>query len=139
MENTDIFMEHENIFQIDYEGQKIKKSEAFIKWQVEMKKRYGNDAKLFKCNIDKIYYYGSIQDCRTIPLYKMKCPICKYTNCYYCSRHIRDNYDCGNCCMYRRIHCFFFQSKNSFTSDRERNEYSYHQLYIFFLYLFLVL
>ncbi len=133
MENTDIFMEHENIFQIDYEGQNLQKSEAFIKWQDEMKKRYGNDAKLFKCNKDKIYYYGSIQDCKTIPLYKVKCPICKYTNCYYCSRHFRDIYDYGNCCIYRKIHCLFFQSKNSFTIDRERNEYTYHQEYIIFL------
>ena len=133
MENTDIFMEHENIFQIDYEGQNIKDSEAFIKWQDEMKKRYGNDAKLFKCNKDKIYYYGSIQDCKTIPLYKVKCPICKYTNCYYCSRHVRDYYDYGNCCISRRIHCLFFQSKNSFTKDIETNKHNYREQYIFFL------
>ena len=133
MENTDIFMEHENIFQIDYEGQNLIKSEAFIKWQVEMKKRYGNDAKLFKCNNDKIYYYGSIQDCRTIPLYKVKCPICKYTICYYCSRHVDDFCDAGNCCIYRRIHCLFFQGNFIFIKDKESRKCDFLVLYIIFL------
>ena len=76
MENTDNFIKHENIFQIDYKGQNIKKSEQFIKWQDEMKKIYGNDAKLFKCKNDGVYYYGSSKECKTIPFYKVKCPKC---------------------------------------------------------------
>ena len=95
-----------------------------------MKKRYGNDAKLFKCNKDKIYYYGSIQDCRTIPLYKVKCPICNNNNCYYCSSHVKYYTDAGNCCIYRRIHCLFFQSKNSFTRDIQRDQDIYLMYYI---------
>ena len=137
MENTDDLLGHENKFLIDYEGQKIEKSESFIKWQIEMKKIYGNDAKLFKCNIDNAYFYASSNECKKIPLYKAKCPTCKYTICYYCSRHVNDRNDKGRCCIYRRIYCIFFQDGFYFKRRHVFDNYRNSLIYKIFLIPFL--
>ena len=107
----------ENKFKIEYFGQDLKKNESFIQWQNEMKKIYGNDAKLFKCKRDKICYYGKFSDCKKLPLYKIKCPICDLSNCYFCSKHIDDYVDHGKCCLSRRIYCLFFQDAFEFIEN----------------------
>ena len=99
----------ENKFEIEYFGQDLNKNESFINWQNEMKKIYGNDAKLFKCKKDKIFYYGRLSDCKKIPIYKIKCPICNLSYCYFCSKHLDDYVDHGKCCLTRRFYCLFLQ------------------------------
>ena len=74
-----------------------------------MKKIYGNDAKLFKCKKDKIFYYATLSDCKKTPLYKIKCPICKSSTCYFCSKDTDYIHDSGKCCLHRRIYCLFLQ------------------------------
>ena len=106
-----------NKFQIEFVGQNLEKNESFIKWKNKMKEIYGNDAKLFKCRKDKIYYFGKKSDCLKNPLYKIKCPICQLGNCYFCSKHTSDSYDVGYCCLYRRLYCLFFQK--NIHSDEE--------------------
>ena len=118
----------ENKFEIEYFGQNLNKNESFIQWQTEMKKIYGRDAKLFKCKKDKIFYYGSSNDCKKIPFYKIKCPICKNTNCYFCSNHINDELDHGKCCLIRRIYCLFFQDGYEFI-NKVYNENDFDSFY----------
>ena len=77
------WINRENKFEVEYFGQNLNKKELFIQWQNEMKKIYGNDAKLFLCKNDKIFYYRRSSDCKKIPFYKIRCPICKLTNCYF--------------------------------------------------------
>ena len=113
----------ENKFEIEFLGQNLNKNESFIQWQTEMKKIYGNDAKLFKCKEDKILYYGKFSDCKKIPIFKIKCPICKRSNCYFCSKHIDDYLDNGKCCLSRRIYCLFFQEAFEFINDPHRDDF----------------
>ena len=129
MENEANLLEKfvENKYEMEFEGQNLKKSESFIKWQNEMKKIYGNDAKLFKCKTDKIYYYAKKSDCKKVPLYKQKCPKCNCTNCYFCSKHIDDSYDRGDCCVYRRVYCLLFQERN------KSDEQIFDKMFCFFI------
>ena len=39
----------------------------------EMLKKYGNDAKLFNCIYDNLYFYVPYNDCKSMPYYLRKC------------------------------------------------------------------
>ena len=127
----------ENKFEMEYFGQNLNKNESFIQWQNEMKKIYGKDAKLFKCKKDKIFYYGRFSDCKKEPLYKIKCPICKLSNCYFCSKHLDDYVDYGKCCLSRRIYYLFFQDAFEFLGDDDYSSFFLKSLE-FFLFLYSV-
>jgi len=118
----------ENKFEFEYFGQSINKKELFIQWQNEMKKIYGSDAKLFLCKKDKIFYYSRSSDCKEIPFYKIRCPICNLTNCYFCSNHIDDKNDHGKCCLSRRIYCLFFQDGYNYLNE-DYNAYDVDSYY----------
>ena len=96
-----------------------------------MKKIYGNDAVLFKCQKDKIYFYSSKVECQKIPMYKQICPICKLTICYYCSRHINDDYDNGRCCLSRRFYCAINQ--DGFLVINKHYNYAYPEIWNIFI------
>ena len=133
MENEEIITENnldnpQNLFMNDYYGQNLKKNESFIKWKNEMKKIYGNDAVLFECKKDKVYFYASKAECKKIPMYKQICPICNFTICYYCARHIRDNYDNGRCCFLRRLYCAINQDGFLFINDKNHYNYAYPEI-----------
>jgi len=123
----------ENKFKIEYFGQNLKKNKSFIQWQNEMKKYYGKDAKLFKCKKDKIFYYAKFRDCKKLPLYKTKCPICDLSNCYFCLKHTDDGADDGKCCLSRRIYCLFFQAGFAFIENDDNDEYFFDYLKIFLI------
>ena len=85
MENEVEFIDENNKFEIfrpEYENQKIKNNQNFINWENSIFKKYGNDAKLFKCTKDKIYFYTSNKDCMDYPFYACRCPECNYFVCY---------------------------------------------------------
>ena len=107
--NDKMISKSENAFKIEYIGQTLKINAKFRDWKNKMLIKYGNNAKLFHCKYDNIYFYTTNNDCKSIPYYKSKCPICGRSICYYCSRYTIDNYDRGRCCIKRRIYCIFFQ------------------------------
>ena len=117
-ENNTENNESKNLFKIEFNGQNLKNNKLFKKWQNEMKKIYGNDAVLFKCQEDEIYFYASKVECKKIPMYKQICPICNFTICYYCSRHIKDNCDNGKCCISRRFYCAINQDGFVFFNNK---------------------
>ena len=106
--NQILINRQENKFEIEYLGQNLKNNESFIEWQKEMKKLYGNDAKLFKCLKDKIYFYSKATDCKEDILYEENCPICKFKICYYCSKQLKNDFDKRKCCTIRRFYWLFF-------------------------------
>ena len=110
-----------NKYEMEFFGQSLKKNESFIKWQNEMKKIFGNDAKLFNCKKDKIYYYANSNDCKKFSFAK-KCPICDSSICYFCSKYIY----VGNskCCLYRRIYCLFFKDAFVIIDNKDHNFYA---------------
>ena len=96
------------IFRPEYENQKIKNNQNFINWENSIFKKYGNDAKLFKCTKDKIYFYTSNKDCMDYPFYACRCPVCNYFICYYClGRTDHDHAEFGQCCIRRRLYYSF--------------------------------
>ena len=65
-----------NIFKLDYEGQSLKDNIKFELWKTKMLNKYGNNAKLYKCKIDNIYFYSSIKN-----NFGMGCPSCQNLIC----------------------------------------------------------
>ena len=117
MENDDkneIFTEDkefnlDNVFKLDYENQNYKDKQQFQNWQNSMFKKYGDNARLFKCVDDNILFYTSDEDCKNYPLFKSTCPCCKGDVCYYCHRSSKDSYGNGTCCLSRKFYCLFFK------------------------------
>ena len=73
-----------NAFKFDYPDQNFDKDIKYQEWKNSMIKKYGKDAKLFKCLKDKIYFYSSYLDCISSPCYRVKCPQCKEYICHFC-------------------------------------------------------
>jgi hypothetical protein len=112
-ENEVEFINKNNNFEIfrpDYENQNIKNNQNFINWENSIFKKYGNDAKLFKCTKDNIYFYTSNKDCIDYPYYVCHCPECNYYVCYYCSARTEPRYSgFGQCCIRRRLYYLFYE------------------------------
>ena len=122
-------------FKLDYPNQPLKENKKFQNWKIQMLKRYGKDAKLFKCNYDNCYFYGTNKECRTKPYGSAYCPICSRSICYYCLEYNNDSLDRGRCCVKRRIYCMFFQDGYSFIKPDQYDEPDayYSFLIIFFI------
>ena len=99
-----------NEYPFDYKGQKLSNNDNYIKWENEMLKEYGRDAKLFKCFEDKILFYVSNKDTKDDHLHLGKCPRCKKFICFFCSRkgNIDDN---AYCCISRKIRYILFNQE----------------------------
>ena len=91
--NEDNLGLNENVFGIEYIGQNLKKNEKFLNWKNIMLEKLGNEAKLFFCKNDKIYFYGYVSSSFT-----SICPICGFNICYFCSKIY------NNCCIKRKIY-----------------------------------
>ena len=108
MENDNYLInrKQENQFNFHYIGEKFENNLAFLAWEKEMLKKYGNNAKLFKCKMDKILFFVSNEEYTSEPLYSGNCPICNENSCYFCSRNGDDRH--GYCCISRKIRYIFF-------------------------------
>ena len=59
-------MKTDNMLMLDYDGQSLKDNLKFNSWKNIMLQKYGNDAKLFKCSYDAIYFYCSLLNLRKV-------------------------------------------------------------------------
>ena len=109
-DNNDI--SNELYFKKDYHDQKIDdKNWNFLKNKQSIITTYGENAKLFQCLKDDIYFFSSEQDCKSYPFYRQICPICKKQICFYCSKFIYEkdgDIEKGTCCLKRRLKYLFF-------------------------------
>ena len=96
-------------FQLDYKNQNIENSNYFKKWKDSKLKKYGNNAKLFKCSLDNCLFISSYDDCMSYPIYQAICPICKNAICYYCSRYVNYQSFHTSCCIKRRLKFMIYQ------------------------------
>jgi len=71
----------------------------FKLWKELMLKKYGKDAKLFRCIQDKILFYSSYDENINDSIYLHRCPICKKSICHFCS--IIVTFDDDMCCYKR--------------------------------------
>ena len=122
----------DEVFKLDYENLKLENNTHFDNWKNEMLKKYGNDAKLFNCIYDNLYFYVPYNDCKSMPYYLRKCPVCQHKICYFCSRDTEDKYENGNCCMSRKLYYMLFKdSSYFFTDDNKRLSNFYGEIGIF--------
>ena len=91
----------EIIFTYDYANQNLDNNIKFQEWKNSMIKKYGNDAKLFRCEKDKILFYSSYKDCISLPCYRNECPKCRTYICYFCS--YSNNNIKTRCCFKKAI------------------------------------
>ena len=90
-----------NIFKPSYENQKLDNNADFQKWKSSMIKKYGDKGKLYKCPINKIYFYTSDEESGIYHKNEGFCPICKRRICFFCLQFIPiDDY---NCCLKRKF------------------------------------
>ena len=127
--NDNSYQNDDNIFQLDYQGQILKTNIKYQKWKNKMIKIYGDDAKLYRCIYDNIYFYGSNEEFHKFPFCKSQCSLCYKTICYFCSRNTENNKDFGNCCIKRKINYIILHDINN--DNFEKDFYFY--LLIFFV------
>lgn len=135
IENNNIL--NNNCFKLEYEEQELNNSNlVFLNWKKTMQKIYGENAMLFKCSKDKIYFYTSYEECKKYPVYQSECPKCNQDICFYCSRHEEDDFhENGTCCLQRKIKCMFNQDCYRYINPihNEINIYKFKQAFISFI------
>jgi len=99
-----------NEFPFDYKGQNLSNNANYIKWENEMIKDYGRDAKLFKCFEDKILFYVPNKDTKGNHLHLGKCPQCQKFICFFCSRKGGID-DKAYCCVSRKLRYILFNQE----------------------------
>ena len=65
----------DEVFNFDYEKENIKENKEFQKWKSKIEKIYGKNYRIYKCNKDKICFYGEINT--ELDYYMDYCPKCK--------------------------------------------------------------
>ena len=125
-------MKTDNMFMLDYDGQSLKNNAKFNLWKDIMLQKYGNDAKLFKCFYDAIYFYSPYESFRKLPLCSSNCPSCNRPICYYCSRVANDNNSFGDCCLKRRLYYKLIYDGFLFINLKESEKLKFY----FLLFLF---
>ena len=72
IDKINIYTENEsdlvNGFKMDYRNQILNNNVEFINWKNSMLKKYGNDAKMFKCSKDNLLFFTSKNNCKKIPM-----------------------------------------------------------------------
>ena len=110
MENDNQFglidLKDKNYFRLEYPNQSLKHNKNFEDFKEQKLIELGEDAKLFKCEIDKVLFYIPKKSCETFPYYYQLCPICNKNICYFCGRNTDS--DKGECCIRKRVYYLFF-------------------------------
>ena len=99
-----------NAFKFDNEGQNLSNNVNFMKWKKEMIKKYGKNAKLFRCNEDNLLFYLSNEDTKGDHLHLGRCPKCHKYICFFCSRKGYQD-DNAECCLSRKIRYILFNQE----------------------------
>ena len=93
-----------NVFKPSYENQKLDNNADYQKWKSSMINKYGDKGKLYKCPIDKIYFYTSDEESGINHKNEGFCPICKRYICFFCLQFVpTGSYDLYNCCVKRKL------------------------------------
>lgn len=112
-----------DIFKIDYGTQNLEKNILYQKWSQLMLRKYGKDAKLFRCINDNILFYSTYYKCLRRPSFKMECPICKKEICHFCSNNKKEKWSWIQCCMKRAINKAIFYYGQRYTKNIDNNNY----------------
>ena len=108
------------IYNLDYEGQNLENNLNFQKWKILILKKYGNNAKLFKCIKDKILFFIEYEKCINYPGYFIRCPKCKKYICCFCS-YSSNKANNINCCIKRSLNIALFIDAPKFAKNEYQN------------------
>ena len=110
-----------SVFKLEYIEQNVNNNIEYQKWKEIMLIKFGNNAKQYKCNKDKILFYSTYNVClNEYYYYKCKCPICNNYICYFCSFNDNDMFKkcCINNCFYKS---FFYYGPTSINESLEKS------------------
>lgn len=96
-----------NVFELEYANQPIKNNIKYENWEKRMKDKNGNNIRFLRCLKDKIIFCANKNEKTDDPL-TAKCPLCKDSICFYCSKYSLYEMFIGNCCLRRGIYYLFF-------------------------------
>ena len=99
-------LESPDFFKAEYQGQLIKENVKFNLFKKAQLTKYGNNAKLFYCKHDGVYFYApSKNNSSFIFESERECPVCTKKICYFCSE-VPDQY--WKCCQKDHVYKLFF-------------------------------
>ena len=105
------------IFKLEHLNQNIDGNVNFQKWKQSILKDFGKNAKLFRCQEDKILFYIK-NDVAKIKKLSVRCPICQKSICYFCLYSDDSSYSSAICCLKRAIYiCLFITGPNYTKKD----------------------
>ena len=104
IEDQEGLLHANDYFKLDFPGQNLKGNKLYEDFKKRKLKELGNDAKLFYCKRENLYFYKSKNECKEAPFYYKICPSCNHYVCYFCKRNSLINIaDAGNCCIILKI------------------------------------
>ena len=101
-----------------------------MEWTNE--KKYGKTDDLYNCSKDEIYFYILRSAYQMMPYYSIKCPKCKSSICWFCSKNLKKENEFEYCCL-RRLICYKIFKVNN--EDIYSNFDSFYKKDLLFLYL----
>ena len=98
-ENFENLIDMNDYFKLDFSKEELKGNRKFEEFKKQRLNELGKDAKLFHCKNDNVLFYVSKSECKTLPFYFKKCPLCNNHICYFCERNSKQPIERnGNCC-----------------------------------------
>ena len=107
-DNEENLIDLNNYFKLDFSEQKLEGNRKFEEFKKQQLIKLGKDAKLFQCKTDNIYFYVSKKNCKIIPYYFKKCPLCNKYACYFCKRNFVEERKNTFCCKKLSLYNLFF-------------------------------
>ena len=114
--------EKENMYKPDYKEQKLDTNVDFINWKNKMLKKYGNDAVLFKCINDGVYFFTPYKDYKHDNFLTSYCPSCNKQYCIDCFQEPDDEYIYGDCCIKRRLKVMIIKNGMIFINEGKKKK-----------------
>jgi len=115
-----------NIFNIDYENQKLENNINFNKWKESMSNKYNGKGKIYRCSFANHYFYGEQKD------YGILCPSCNKLICIFCLNPIINSWN-AKCCTKRKLYLMHFNGKRYLNPDERNHFYDSENEYIIFI------
>ena len=108
IEDQEGLLHANDYFKLDFPGQNLKGNKLYEDFKKRKLKELGNDAKLFYCKRENLYFYKSKNECKESPYYYKICPSCNHYVCYFCKRNSFIITENANCCITLKINYLLF-------------------------------
>ena len=118
-ENQQNLIDISQYFKLDFPEQQFEGNRKFEEFKKQKLKELGKDAKIFYCKNDNIYFYVSKVECKILPYYYKKCPLCNNYVCYFCNRRTEELIgEKGNCCPILSLYYLLFHLRFIYLNEK---------------------